>query len=548
MVDRKQKFIDKSTTVHNGKYDYSKVEYVDSLTSVVIICPEHGEFKQTPQSHARGNGCPICANIKRGDTFRHNKADFIKKANKIHKGKYNYDKVNYINSSTDVIITCPIHSDFKMLPAAHLQGQGCPKCSGRGLSTEDVIKLFIEKHKDKYQYSKVSFTKMHDKVIMTCPIHGDFEQTPSKHLLGQGCPICAKKKRSESKVLTNEEFIEKANKIHKGKYDYSETNYVGTYDEVDIICKKHGKFKQRANDHLNGHGCQRCGNIVSLAEDEIVDFITNDLGIECIRNDKTILGDGEIDILIPSMNIGIEYDGLKWHSEEFKDKKYHLSKSERCLNKGIRLIHIFEDEWVNKKEIVKDKITSTLKKTNTRIYARKCHIKVPTIEEKRSFLIDNHIQGDVSDSIRFGLYYNNELVALMTFGKLRLNLGVKRSMEGEYELLRYCTKLGYSIVGGASKLLNEFISKTNPKRIISYCDRRYSEGNMYVTLGFTLSHISEPNYYYVFGTNRHNRFKYRKSELVKKGYDKDKSEHEIMLENKVYRIYDCGNLVFEMKC
>ena len=261
MIDKKKKFIDKSNLVHNGKYNYDKVEYVDSLTRVIISCPIHGDFEQTPQSHARGNGCPKCANIKRGDTFRSDKDAFTKKSSFIHNGKYLYDNVTYVNSSTKINITCPIHGDFSMFPQAHLNGQGCPKCSGRGLCTEEIVELFKNTHRDKYDYSKTIFNKMHERVTITCPIHGDFEQTPSKHILGQGCPKCAVLKRAESKTLSNDNFIKKASVLHKNKYDYSKTVYNGTYNEIEIICNKHGSFTQRANDHLNGHGCPKCGNI-----------------------------------------------------------------------------------------------------------------------------------------------------------------------------------------------------------------------------------------------------------------------------------------------
>ena len=190
MADRKEKFIEKSIKKHGDKYDYSKVEYVDSLTKVCIICPQHGEFWQTPQAHVRGNGCPICANKKRGDTFRSSGEEFIKKAAIIHDNKYTYDKDTYINATTKVPILCLEHGTFWMTPMAHLLGQGCPKCSGRGLNTSEIISKFVEKHGGKYDYSKVEYKKMHEKVCIVCPKHGEFWQTPSKHLLGQGCPKC----------------------------------------------------------------------------------------------------------------------------------------------------------------------------------------------------------------------------------------------------------------------------------------------------------------------------------------------------------------------
>lgn len=542
-MDKKEKFIEKAIKRHGNRYDYSKVEYTDSLTKVCIICPEHGEFWQTPQSHIRGYNCPKCSNRKRGDTFRGNGDDFIARAKEVHGDKYSYEKVHYVNAMTKVIITCPKHGDFEMTPANHLNGQGCPKCAGRGLSQDEVIERFREKHGAKYDYSKVIYTKMHEKVCIICPEHGEFWQTPSKHILGQECPKCAAMKRSENKTLSRDEFIEKANKVHNGKYDYSKSVYRGTYDAMTITCPIHGDFKQRANYHLNGHGCPVCGNNMSIGEAEISDFIKS-LGFSVHEKDRSVLDGDEIDILIPEKGIGIEYDGLYWHSDEYKSPEYHLGKTVRCLEKGIRLIHVFEDEWNCKKDIVKSMLKSVLGVTDRKIYARKCEIRPIDSKEKSLFLNENHIQGNVSSKINLGLFYDGELVAAMCFGEKRVNLGARNKTDGEYELLRFCNRLDTTVVGGASRLLNHFINEFQPSRIISYCDRRWSSGNMYEKLGFVKSHESRPNYFYIQGNNRKNRFKYRKSELVKEGFDRNKSESEIMKERGIHRIYDCGTMVY----
>lgn len=547
MVDKKAKFIEKAKNRHGDKYDYSKVEYINSTTKVCIICKEHGEFWQTPQGHVRGQGCPKCANIKRGDTFRSDGDTFVKRATVLHDGKYIYDKDSYINAMTKVPILCLKHGTFWMTPMNHLLGQGCPKCSGRGLNAEEIIELFKEKHGDSYDYSKVVFTKMHEKVCIICKEHGEFWQTPSKHLLGQGCPKCSDIKKAKGRTLTTNDFIEKSSKIHNNKYVYDKTEYKGTYESLTITCPIHGDFTQRANDHLNGHGCPICGNNMSLAEKEIEDYVKS-FGIKTETKVRGILSNNkEIDILIPELNIGIEYDGLKWHSDEFKDKNYHLNKTEECKKLGIRLVHIFEDEWMNKKEIIKSIIRNIIGKTENKIYARKCIIQNVNDNEKKEFLEKNHIQGNVNSQINLGLYHDGELVSLMCIGKPRINLGRKTSLEDEYELLRFCNKLNTNIVGGASKLFKYFITNYNPTLTTSYCDYRWSIGNMYKALGFTLSHHSQPNYYYIIGNNRKNRFKYRKSELIKEGFDPEKSEKEIMEERGIHRIYDCGSLVYIWK-
>ena len=544
-MDKIDKFLKKATLKHGYKFDYSKVNYVDSQTKVCIICPEHGEFWQTPANHIRGHGCPECSNKNRGSKKRLTNDEFITKAKKVHGDKYDYSKVNYVNSDTDVEIMCKIHGSFFQKPSNHLNGQGCPKCNGKHLTTNEIISLFKEKHSDKnYDYSKVNYELMHKKVCIICPEHGEFWQTPSKHLLGQGCPKCSIKNKSQRH--TTEEFIEKAKEVHGNKYGYSKTEYISAKDPSIITCKKHGDFMQCPNDHLSGHGCPRCGKgkIISNFEDEIYSFVKK-IAHSAIQSNRTILDNkNELDIFIPKNNLAIECDGLHWHSEYFKDKNYHIEKTSECAQKGVRLIHVFEDEWINKKNIVKSILSNIILQSDRKIYARKCVIKKVSKIEKSIFLNSNHIQGNVGTSIDIGLYLNDELVSLMCFSPLRLNLGLK-SKNKEFELIRFCNKMGTNVIGGASKLFQSFIRENNPSKIISYSDNRWFEGEMYPKLGFKFLHNSMPNYYYVVNRQRENRFKYRKSILVKEGFDKNKSEHEIMLERKIYRIYDCGCKVWE---
>ena len=186
--------------------------------------------------------------------------EFIKKAKEVHGEKYDYSKVKYINSKTPIIIICPKHGEIKQLPTLHLSGRGCKKCSFENRSKkqaytlEEFKKKASLKHKNKYDYSLVDFYKNNKQYIkIICPKHGIFEQRIDKHLQGQGCPFCA------GKYITTEEFIRRAKEVHGEKYDYSLTVYQGTYNKVDIICKKHGVFKQVAHDHLSGYGCPLCG-------------------------------------------------------------------------------------------------------------------------------------------------------------------------------------------------------------------------------------------------------------------------------------------------
>jgi len=542
MNGKQQKFIEKSQKMHGNKYDYSKVEYVDSKTKVCIVCPIHGEFYQSPSEHVRGKGCPLCANKKRGKE-KMTTEKLINKFINIHDSKYSYEKTFYKNANTKICITCPIHGDFSMLPFNHLKGQGCPKCKGKNITQEDLIEKFKKVHGDKYDYSKVCFNKIKEKVCIICPVHGEFWQTPQKHLYGQGCPKCS----YEKKFLTKEEFLKKEQEVHGGKYIEQGIEYKSYKSKIKLVCPLHGEFYQNTTNHLQGCGCPKCANNNSKSEQQIVDFLANNSDFVIKTKNKTVIKPFELDIYIPKMKIAIEYNGLRWHSEQFgKDKNYHLNKTELCNKQGIRLIHIFEDEWIYKQDIVKSRLKMILGMNGKRIFARKCKIKEVSFNDSKEFLEKNHIQGSCMSKYRYGLYYNNELLSLMTFGDKRKNLG-SNSENKCFELLRFCNKLDIKVIGGASKLLKHFIMNVNPKEIISYCDRRWSNGDLYEKLGFSFDHCSKPNYFYIINGKRENRFKYRKSELIKNGFDKNKSEHEIMLERNIYRIYDCGTKVYKWK-
>ena len=190
----KEEFIKEATEKHEGKYDYDKVYYVNCDTKVCIICPEHGEFWQTPHKHLSGRGCHKCGHNATGNSKRSSKEDFIKKAHKVHGDKYDYSKVDYVNSKTKVCIICLEHGEFWQTPDGHLSGRGCSKCKGdklresKTLTKKEFIKKAREVHGDKYDYSKVNYVNSQTKVCIICPEHG--EQRPHNHLIGNGCPKC----------------------------------------------------------------------------------------------------------------------------------------------------------------------------------------------------------------------------------------------------------------------------------------------------------------------------------------------------------------------
>ena len=495
VVDREKLFIEKANKTHNGKYDYSKVEYIDSKTKVCIICPEHGEFWQAPSSHIRGNKCPKCANMNRGKNKRFTRDEFIKKARIVHGYKYDYYKVRYVNMMTPVTIVCPEHGDFEQTPNAHLHGQGCPKCKGRNLSQHDIIERFIQIHGEKYNYSKVKFTKMHNKVCIICPEHGEFWQTPSKHLLGQGCKQCGYDSNKGTRV-SMWDFIERAKVVHGNKYDYSEVYFSTVHDKIKINCSKHGFFYQNAYDHLNGHGCPRCGIVVSKGEEEIYNMLSRKLGDSLVeRRNRKVLGDGkEIDIYFPSIGIGIEYNGLKWHCEDnLKGRDYHLNKTELCEKSGVKLIHIFEDEYKTHKDVVNRMLCNMIgiDLHLPMVNAYECKIKEIRPEMGIQFIERNSLFGNLKSTVYIGAFYEFVLVGAMSFLRLDNN--------GNWMVSAYATDPKFNCKDVLLMIFNQFRGTYDPAKIKAYSDRRWFSENedIYVNFEFELTGVKEPDYTYI---------------------------------------------------
>lgn len=454
--------------------------------------------------------------------------------------QYDYSNTKYINKYTKIKFTCNIHGPLEQNPAQHLKN-GCYFCSGRGVSkhtNESFIKLANSIHNNYYNYSKMQYKNMNSKIDIICPLHGLFQQKACNHIhLKNGCPKC-----KGGIKLTNKEYQDKANKLHNNKFSYID-EYQKAHDKITIICPIHGNFKQYAYLHLQTkHACPRCAAefTISSAENEIVEFIKTFYNKKIEQSNRELLNGQEIDIYLPEDLIGIEYNGLYWHRESIIGRNYHLNKLNLSIKNNIKLIQIFENEWQNKQEIVKSRIKGILG-FNNKIYARKCNIIKIDYYVKKEFLERTHIQGNDSSSIYYGLEFNGNLVAVMTFGKYRFkNIDC-------WELIRYSSDLNINIVGGASKLLNTF-KKQASGNIVSFADRRWSNGNLYAKLGFTLDCTTKPNYFYYNTQNKTilSRMACQKNKLIKQGYSSNLSEYDIMKSRDFDRVWDCGNLRFKL--
>lgn len=558
-------------------YDYSLVP--DKLTAkdkIKIICPIHKEkpFEKRVDMFIFGSGCPICG--KNSMTTE----ECIKRAIKTHHNedgtpKYDYSKTIFTGSEKPITVICHEKDEFgiehgEFYPPArnHIHSTGCPKCAGnKKLTTETFIHKAQLKHKKpdgtpKYDYSlsvcengnkSLTIVTCHEKDMFGVE-HGDFVVRIDAHLFGQGCPKC-----SNNSLVSIKEFIIRAHNVQDIRrqklglpiYDYSKITEISMTKRIPIICPLHGEFEQIAYNHLYGkEGCPYCLNKnKSILENELYDFIKSIYLGKIIRNTRSILSNNyELDIYIPDKNIAIEFDGLFYHSEDSKPNNYHLMKTQECESKNIHLIHIFEDEWLDKEEIIKSRLKQILGITENKIYARNCKIQTINCNDEKIFFETNHLQGYIPSNICYGLFYQNELVACMSFGPLRKNLGQTNSEIDTYELYRFANKLNTTVIGGASKLFKQFIKSYKPKQIITYADRRYStliNKTLYDNIGFKFVSSTIPNYFYIKNQKRYNRFNFRKDILVSKyGCPPEKTEHQFCLEQGWYRIYDCGNLKY----
>ena len=294
-----------------------------------------------------------------------------------------------------------------------------------------------------------------------------------------------------------------------------------------------------ASDNYQRVSCKTCriDKFSSNAEKDVLHLIKELYSGEIIENTRAVIKKKELDIYIPEKKLAFEFDGTFYHSSLFKDYKYHQSKTLACREQGIRLIHIFEYEWMNKREKIISLIKSALGVFDRIIYARQCKVKELSFAEYSSFLEINHLNGSVNSSIRYGLFYKDELIAAIGFGKSRFS-------RNELELHRYCIKAGYRVIGGFSKLLKH----SNQIHFFSYVDLAHFDGHAYEALGFSLVNITSPSYVYVKKEKVLNRLacqKHKLKALLGNAYNSSLTEDENMLNAGYFKIYDAGNLKLE---
>lgn len=359
-------FIEKAIKIHGNKFDYSKVEYNGSHSKVSIVCHEHGEFYQSPTNHLSGNGCPKCAwKYNHGKYRLTTLQTFLTQANEIHKGKYDYSKVEWKNTYTKIIIICPLHGEFTQIPQNHIRLKcGCRKC-GREITKSKINKyntIYFLKHAKnihggRYDYSKSQCFSATDKVEITCSIHGSFKQIANQHLKGHGCPSCNFDQMAKDRAMGKEVFVYKAKEIFGDKYDYSKVNYINGQKNVIVVCQMHGGFEVTPNNHLSKKsGCPICNE--SKLERELASILDKQ-NIKYERQKKfKWLGRQSLDLYLTEHNIAIECQGIqhfkpvdfggkgeKWANKSFEEiKERDDKKLKKCLFNNIKMIYVVDND------------------------------------------------------------------------------------------------------------------------------------------------------------------------------------------------------------
>src|SRR5574343_142773 len=316
-------------------------------------------------------------------------------------------------------------------------------------------------------------------------------------------------------------------------YDYFIDINNKTFDIKCNICNKCFTVNETNTQKIS---CT-CQTYRSKYEQEISDWLKS-IGITNISQNKRYNG-RELDLYLDDYNLGIDFHGLYWHSDINIDKNYHALKLAHFESMNIKYVQILESEWLNKPNIIKNIIKARLNISRTKIFARKCAIRTISTSEYKLFMEIHHIQGHINALHKYGLFFNNILVSVMSFSKSRY------SNHTDWELMRFANATDIIVIGGAEKLLSHFIKDIKPKSIISFCDIRLFPGSVYKSLGFILSHRSEPNYFYFKKNNTilESRIKYQKHKLknLLTTYDDNLTEYQNMLNNGYLRIFDAGN-------
>lgn len=496
-MSKLEKLKNKATEVHEGKYDYSLwTSYGGTakdyhIKNVQVLCPLHGLFLTSVANHIRGSGCPECGRIRAASKTRKDASYFIKKASQVHGDLYDYS-----------------------------------------------------------QWTEVSNTSK-DKVKIICKEHGPFFQTPASHIDKKaGCPSCAQSRRKRT-------CIERYGTNHYAQRNLTD-EALSLLDDKQWLLKQHITLKKSipeiafelkvseslVTSRMKHFGIKVYRYASSFAEKEILNFIQS-VGVSYIQHDREILDGLELDIFLPDFRIAIEYNGLYWHSEQNgKGPEYHLTKTEKCEEKNIRLIQIFADEWRDSRDKCKETILHLLGKSQPGTYARKTSIKEISWPQAKPFLDKYHLlNAGHPGNYRIGAFDGDELIGVMVFG----NPNNEHSNNNLVELRRFVTNKKNN-PGLGSKMFKWACISRGYDHVIAFVDRRWFTGLVKSHIGFQLIGKTKPTVWWTNGKDRfHRRFVTKKTLLKEYQFDSNMSKREMLNTLGFFRVWDCGKLKLEWK-
>lgn len=517
------------------RWDYTKTKFVNVMTHVTVTCPAHGDFTQEAASLLKGYvGCSSCSGIVKTSE------DFVREVRDIWGDRWDLSQTIYVNATTRVSLNCREHGEFHQFPSAVTSKKiGCKPCAARvrkASKQKEFIRRAQSIHADRWRYTEVRYDDSRTKVTITCPQHGNFQQLPSEHLrpTPTPCPNC---RAEEQRVVRQEKFLELLEDTYPDK-THEGLQYSDSHTAIQLRCEEHGTYTQLPYDYLRGHlGCTRCNRKSSRAEEHLLQFVSS-LGLEPESHKRGLLGNTnqEIDIYIPSAQVGLEFNGVYYHSELFMEKDYHFRKYQAAKDAGIRLIQIWEDDWLNRPEVVKEHIrqvtgTSQLPKVS----ARTTTIVKVSPSDAESFLNKYHIQGAVKGAFYLGLKGSEDLVALAAF----------RWQGDELHLVRYATSA--SVRGGHSKLVTHVERNFSYQNLTTFADLTFSNGNLYRQTGWVEGETLPPDYTYLRSGKRYHKFNYRLKRFREDPtltFEEGLTEAQLAKKNKLWRVYDAGKIRF----
>lgn len=536
-----EEFILRAAEVHGGKYDYSRVVYINSQKHVTIVCPSHGEFSQSANAHLRGQGCKKCSNESIGDRCKLTQEEFVSRLEDLNSG-YGLELVRYEGMGKAITLVCKEHGPFSAKANNVLYNRsGCPSCAREqiGMRSRKSLDYYIQKsravHGDRFEYLGVEYKNSAAYLSVLCKDHGEFLQLANSHINGVGCVRCSKP------IWDTETFKQQAALAHGGAYNYERSSYVNAQEKVQITCEAHGDFWQLPSCHVHlKQGCPKCAKVgPSDAQVEIANFMRQFADVM----EEAPIGESRkrVDVFLPEYSLAIEYHGLIWHSTRFKsDPRDDYKKHKQLEALGVRTIHIYEDEWKLRRGVVERTLMSAVGAL-PRVYARSTELVEISTSEADEFYELNHLQGRCLAEVAYALKETGEVVACMSFGVARSDR--RNTDKTVWELERYAATK--TVVGGASKLLKAFLRSGRAKTVVSYSDTRAFSGAMYKALGFDLVGESAPDYKYVNGSYKVGRI--HKSKFQRKNlpdmlsvFDPKLSEAENCRNNGWYQIFDCG--------